>query len=83
MFRSDDITLLACIAIVGAPVMAVSTKIMLRAATDAVLRVRGAAPSAEVQRELEDLRAQVERMSATETFYAQLQAPAPKPPTAN
>ena len=75
MFRSDDITLLACIAIVGAPVMAVSTKIMLRAATDAVLRVRAGTPSAEMQRELEDLRAQVERMSATETFYAQLQAP--------
>ena len=75
MFRSDDITLLACIAIVGAPVMAVSTKIMLRAATDALLRVRGATPPAEMQREIEDLRAQVERMSATEAFYARLQTP--------
>ena len=76
MFRSDDVTLLACIAIVGAPVMAVSARIMLRAAADAVLRVRGATPPAEMQRELEDLRAQVERMSATESFYARLGAPA-------
>ena len=74
MFRSDDITLLACIAIVGAPVMAVSTRIMLRAAADTFIRIRGATPSPEVQRELVELRAQVERMSATETFYAQLQA---------
>jgi len=75
VFRSDDITLLACIAIVGAPVFAVSTRILLRAAADTFVRIRGAAPSAEVQAELEDLRAQMQRMSATESFYAQLQAP--------
>jgi len=33
-----------------------------------------------LQAELDDLRAQVERISAAESFYAQLQAPAPGSP---
>ena len=36
-----------------------------------------------LQAEVDDLRQQVERLAAAESFYAQLQAPAPKPPTAN
>ena len=36
-----------------------------------------------LQAELDELRQQVDRLTAAETFYAQLQAPAPKPPTAN
>jgi hypothetical protein len=36
-----------------------------------------------LQAEVDELRTQVERLAAAESFYAQLQAPAPKPPTAN
>ena len=36
-----------------------------------------------LQAEVDDLRQQVERLAAAESFYAQLQAPAPKPPPAN
>ena len=36
-----------------------------------------------LQAEVDDLRQQVERLAAAESFYAQLQAPASKPPTAN
>jgi hypothetical protein len=36
-----------------------------------------------LQAELDELRQQVDRLTAAETFYAQLQAPAPKPPAAN
>ena len=36
-----------------------------------------------LQAEVDDLRQQVERLAAAESFYAQLQAPAPKPPTAS
>ena len=36
-----------------------------------------------LQAEVDELRQQVERLAAAESFYAQLQAPAPKPPTAN
>jgi hypothetical protein len=86
VFRSDDITLMLCIGIVGTPVFAVSARIMLRAATDSLVRVRTASrpaaalppPPAEVaamQRELEDLRAEVERLKEAESFYAQLDAP--------
>jgi hypothetical protein len=37
----------------------------------------------QLQSEVDELRQQVERLAAAESFYAQLQAPAPKPPTAN
>jgi hypothetical protein len=33
-----------------------------------------------LQAEVDDLRQQVERLAAAESFYAQLQAPAPRPP---
>lgn len=33
-----------------------------------------------LQAEMDELRQQVERLSAAESFYAQLQAPAPSPP---
>lgn len=36
-----------------------------------------------LQAEVDELRQQVERLSAAESFYAQLNAPAPKPPTPN
>ena len=36
-----------------------------------------------LQAEVDDLRQQVERLAAAESFYAQLQAPAPRPPPAN
>ena len=36
-----------------------------------------------LQAEVDELRQQVERLAAAESFYAQLQAPAPKPPAAN
>jgi hypothetical protein len=36
-----------------------------------------------LQAEVDELRQQVDRLTAAETFYAQLQAPAPKPPAAN
>jgi HAMP domain-containing protein len=84
--RSDDIGIFAGIAVVALPVFAVSARIVLRAATDSLVRVRQAshtppaiespAQVAMLQREVEELRAQVERMAATESFYAQLQAPA-------
>ena len=84
---SDDITLLACITIVAVPVFAVSARMVIRAITDSLLRVRGASRAgpalqpadpqvAALQAELEELRAQMERVTATEAFYAQLQAPA-------
>jgi hypothetical protein len=86
--RSDDLTLFAIIGVVALPVFAVSARVMLRAGADALLRVRQASspPAAAIeppgkvaalQREVEELRAQVDRMSATESFYAQLQEPAP------
>jgi hypothetical protein len=37
----------------------------------------------QLQSEVDELRQQVERLTAAESFYAQLQAPAPKPPAAN
>ena len=84
---SDDITLFAMIAVVAVPVFAVSARIVIRATTDAMLRVRAASrpapalelppPSAALEAEVEELRAQVERMAAAEAFYAQLQAPSP------
>jgi len=85
--RSDDLTLFAIIGVVALPVFAVSARVMLRAGADALLRVRQASsPAAAIEppgqvaaleREVEELRAQLDRMSATETFYAQLQQPAP------
>ena len=36
-----------------------------------------------LQAEVDELRQQVERLAAAESFYAQLQAPAPRPPTQN
>jgi hypothetical protein len=36
-----------------------------------------------LQAEVDELRQQVDRLSAAESFYAQLNAPAPKPPTPN
>lgn len=84
--RSDEITLFAIIGVVALPVFAASARVMLRAGADAVLRVREASPRAPaieppgqvaaLQREVEELRAQVDRMAATESFYAQLRAPA-------
>jgi HAMP domain-containing protein len=84
--RSDDLLLFGGVAVIALPVFAVSARIMLRAATDSLVRVREAShprpavePPAHVamlQREVEELRAQVERMGATESFYTQLQAPA-------
>jgi hypothetical protein len=81
--RSDDLTLFAIIGVVALPVFAVSARVMLRAGADALLRVRQASPPATaieppgkvaaLQREVEELRAQIDRMSATESFYAQLQ----------
>jgi hypothetical protein len=88
--RSDDLTLFAIIGVVALPVFAVSARVMLRAVADALLRVREGSPPAPaieplgkvaaLQREVEELRAQIDRMSATESFYAQLQEPAPPIP---
>jgi len=69
------------------PMMAVSVGIVVRSIGTAVARVRGprapqmladAAPTPEVlrlQAEVDELRTQVERLRAAESFYAQLQAP--------
>lgn len=73
------------------PVMALSAGIVIRSIGAAVSRLRGprqpaqlappppAEPDPQVARlqaEVDELRTQVERLSAAETFYAQLQAPA-------
>lgn len=81
---SDDITLFAIIGVIALPVFALSARVMLRAGADTLMRVRSAPPPAAVEpagrvqaleREVEDLRAQVERLTTAESFYAQLQAP--------
>jgi hypothetical protein len=67
------------------PVMAISAGIVIRSIGSTVMRLRAAkqqalsppAPDprmAQMQAEIEDLRTQVERLSAAQSFYAQLGA---------
>ncbi|HEX8695797.1 MAG TPA: hypothetical protein VF746_25500 [Longimicrobium sp.] len=74
---------LAGLTVIAIPVLAVSFRIVVRAIADAVAQVRAAsrpqpvAPDPQVARlqaEVDELRAQVERLSTAESFYAQLQA---------
>jgi hypothetical protein len=78
-----DILPLAGITLAAIPVLAISFRIMIRAVADGMAQVRAAsharpvAPDPQVARlqaEVEELRAQVERLSTAESFYAQLQA---------
>ncbi|HEX8906624.1 MAG TPA: hypothetical protein VF771_17370 [Longimicrobiaceae bacterium] len=72
------------------PVMAASAGIVIRSIGAAIAKVRGPrqpvmlAPQpdpqvARLQAEVDELRTQLERLSAAESFYAQLQAPAGPP----
>jgi hypothetical protein len=77
------------------PVLAASAGIVIRSIGATIIRVRGPrqpvqlappAPAlpdpqvARLQAELDELRTQVERLTAAESFYAQLQAPAAATP---